>query len=31
MTKRNEEVEKRIDYDIVVDAYNDEERAMGWY
>ncbi|MCK5810911.1 MAG: calcium-binding protein [Cocleimonas sp.] len=31
MTERNEEIEKRIDYDIVVDAYNEEERAMGWY
>ena len=23
--------EKRIDYEIVVDAYHEEERAMGWY
>jgi hypothetical protein len=23
--------EKRIDYEIVVDAYSREERAMGWY
>ena len=23
--------EKRIDYEIVVDAYSEEERAMGWY
>lgn len=23
--------EERIDMEIVVDAYNDEERAMGWY
>ena len=23
--------ENRIDYDIVVDAYDEEERAMGWY
>ncbi len=23
--------EKRIDYEIVVDAYGEDERAMGWY
>lgn len=23
--------EKRIDFEIVVDAYNETERAMGWY
>lgn len=23
--------EHRIDYEIVVDAYNEDERAMGWY
>ena len=28
---RDGEREKRIDYEIVVDAYNEEERAMGWY
>jgi len=25
------EREKRIDMEIVVDAYNEQERAMGWY
>jgi len=25
------EREKRIDMEIVVDAYNQQERAMGWY
>ena len=29
--EKDEEREKRIDYEVVVDAYNDEERAMGWY
>lgn len=23
--------ERRIDYEAIVDAYNEEERAMGWY
>jgi len=25
------EREKRITYEIIVDAYNEDERAMGWY
>ena len=29
--KRNEIREERISMEIVVDAYNEEERAMGWY
>jgi hypothetical protein len=29
--KRNEEREERITMEIIVDAYNQEERAMGWY
>jgi len=29
--KENKEREKRIDMEIVVDAYNEVERAMGWY
>jgi hypothetical protein len=29
--KRDETREKRIEMEIVVDAYNEEERAMGWY
>ena len=29
--KRDEEREERISMEIVVDAYNEEERAMGWY
>lgn len=29
--KRDEEREERIVMEIVVDAYNPEERAMGWY
>ena len=29
--KENKEREKRIDMEIVVDAYNEEDRAMGWY
>jgi len=29
--KENTEREKRIDMEIVVDAYNEVERAMGWY
>ncbi|XCN72308.1 MAG: calcium-binding protein [Candidatus Electrothrix aestuarii] len=28
---RDEEREKRIDFDVVVDAYDDVERAMGWF
>ncbi|MCL2119179.1 MAG: calcium-binding protein [Planctomycetaceae bacterium] len=31
MTKNDPEREKRIDYEIVVDAYDEYERAMGWY
>lgn len=30
-TKHNAEREKRIDMDIVVDCYDENERAMGWY
>jgi hypothetical protein len=29
--KRDEEREERIDMEIVVDAYDEEERAIGWY
>lgn len=29
--KRDEEREERITMEIVVDAYDSEERAMGWY
>ena len=29
--KGNKERERRIDMEIVVDAYNEVERAMGWY
>ena len=29
--KENKEREDRIALEIVVDAYNEEERAMGWY
>ena len=29
--KRDETREERISMEIVVDAYNEEERAMGWY
>ncbi len=29
--KRDEAREDRIDMEIVVDAYNESERAMGWY
>ncbi len=29
--KEDKEREKRIDMEIVVDAYSEEERAMGWY
>ena len=29
--KRNEEREHRISMEIVVDAYGEDERAMGWY
>ena len=28
---KDEEREKRIDMEIIVDAYNPEEQAMGWY
>jgi len=31
MTKNDPEREKRIDYEIVVDAYDEYERATGWY
>jgi hypothetical protein len=33
MTKQEKDPirEKRIDYEIVVDAYDAEERAIGWY
>jgi hypothetical protein len=27
----NSEIENRIEMEIVVDAYNESERAMGWY
>ncbi len=30
-TRPNRVREKRIDYEIVVDAYTAEERAIGWY
>jgi endonuclease I len=29
--KKDEERENRIDMEVVVDAYDSEERAMGWY
>lgn len=29
--EQDQERERRIDYEVVVDAYNEEERAMGWY
>jgi hypothetical protein len=29
--KENKTRERRIEMEIVVDAYNSEERAMGWY
>ena len=29
--KKDEEREERIEMEIVVDAYDEEERAMGWY
>jgi len=29
--KENKAIEKRIMYEIVVDSYNEEERAMSWY
>ena len=29
--RKNSTREERIDYEIVVDAYGPEERAMGWY
>ncbi len=29
--KRNEEIEERISMEIVVDAYDEDERAMGWF
>ncbi len=28
---KNDEREERIDMEIIVDAYDSEERAMGWY
>lgn len=28
---KNEEIENRISEEIIVDAYNREEQAMGWY
>ena len=30
-TRLNAERERRIEMEVVVDAYNEEERAMGWY
>ena len=30
-SRKNSSREERIDYEIVVDAYGPEERAMGWY
>ncbi len=30
-SKRDPEREQRIEMEIVVDAYDDQERAMGWY
>ena len=30
-TELNEEREKRITMEIIVDAYGPEEQAMGWY
>ena len=30
-SRKNSTREERIDYEIVVDAYGPEERAMGWY
>jgi hypothetical protein len=30
-TRINAEREHRIEMEVVVDAYNEEERAMGWY
>ena len=29
--EKDEDREYRIDMEIIVDAYNEEERAMGWY
>ncbi|MBL7184673.1 MAG: calcium-binding protein [Anaerolineae bacterium] len=29
--EKNEDREYRIDMEIIVDAYDEEERAMGWY
>ena len=29
--ERDESREERIDMEIIVDAYNEEEQAMGWY
>jgi endonuclease I len=29
--ERDENREERIDMEVVVDAYDEEERAMGWY
>ena len=31
MIEENEEIENRIIMEVVVDAYCEEERAMGWY
>ena len=31
MIEKNEEIEDRILMDVVVDAYDREERAMGWF
>jgi len=29
--KENKTRERRIEMEVVVDAYNESERAMGWY
>ena len=29
--EKDPEREERIDFEVVVDAYDEEERAMGWY
>jgi Calcium binding protein from Anabaena CcbP. len=31
MTKRDEEREERIEMEIIVDAYTQDEQAMGWH
>ena len=31
MTERNEKIEERIENKVVVDAYDQEDRAMGWW